>query len=305
MTQQVEDLDVPARRGTITDRRGVELAVSEDAVTVFANPFLIDDPAGTADEARAARRPHLRAAPAAAVGPQEGLRLPAPQDGPGPRREGRGAGDRGHRHRGRAAAHLPAGRDGLTADRLGGHRQRGPVGARAAVREVPARQRRAAPAGEGRDGRADLDRGDRARGGGRGHAAHDRRRAAGAGRGRDGRGRPGPPAQGGDGPGDGPAQRRAAGAGELAARGRERHRLGTGLRAPEPRGGRQLRARLHLQGLHRGGRAGGEADQPDHQARPAAADPGGRPHDRRGARPRRGHASRPPRSSPSPPTSGR
>ena len=48
LTQQVEDLDVSARRGTITDRRGVELAVSEDAVTVFANPFLIDDPAGTA-----------------------------------------------------------------------------------------------------------------------------------------------------------------------------------------------------------------------------------------------------------------
>jgi len=50
VTQQVEDLDVPARRGTITDRRGVELAVSEDAVTVFANPFLIDDPAGTAEK---------------------------------------------------------------------------------------------------------------------------------------------------------------------------------------------------------------------------------------------------------------
>ena len=49
MTQQVEDLDVPALRGTITDRRGVELAVSEDAATVFANPFLIDDPAGTAE----------------------------------------------------------------------------------------------------------------------------------------------------------------------------------------------------------------------------------------------------------------
>ena len=50
MTQQVEDLDVPALRGTITDRRGVELAVSEDAATVFANPFLIDDPAGTAEK---------------------------------------------------------------------------------------------------------------------------------------------------------------------------------------------------------------------------------------------------------------
>jgi cell division protein FtsI/penicillin-binding protein 2 len=47
-TQQTEDLAVPARRGTITDRNGLELAVSEDAVTVFANPFLIDDPVGVA-----------------------------------------------------------------------------------------------------------------------------------------------------------------------------------------------------------------------------------------------------------------
>ena len=48
VAQQVEDLKVPARRGTITDRNGVELAVSEEAITVFANPFLIDDPAGVA-----------------------------------------------------------------------------------------------------------------------------------------------------------------------------------------------------------------------------------------------------------------
>jgi cell division protein FtsI (penicillin-binding protein 3) len=46
--QQVEDLTVPARRGTIMDRTGLELAVSEDAVTVFAHPFLIDDPAAVA-----------------------------------------------------------------------------------------------------------------------------------------------------------------------------------------------------------------------------------------------------------------
>ena len=48
LTQQVEHLDVPARRGTISDRHGVELAVSEDAITVFANPFLIKNPAKTA-----------------------------------------------------------------------------------------------------------------------------------------------------------------------------------------------------------------------------------------------------------------
>jgi cell division protein FtsI (penicillin-binding protein 3) len=35
---------VPARRGTITDRNGQDLAVSEDAVTVFANPFLVKNP---------------------------------------------------------------------------------------------------------------------------------------------------------------------------------------------------------------------------------------------------------------------
>jgi cell division protein FtsI (penicillin-binding protein 3) len=48
VSQQIENLPVPARRGTIFDRHGVELAVSEDAVTAFANPFLIDDPAAVA-----------------------------------------------------------------------------------------------------------------------------------------------------------------------------------------------------------------------------------------------------------------
>ncbi|HEX2483516.1 MAG TPA: stage V sporulation protein D, partial [Methylomirabilota bacterium] len=48
VSQQVEDLTVNARRGTIVDRNGIELAVSEDAVTVFAHPFLVDDPAKVA-----------------------------------------------------------------------------------------------------------------------------------------------------------------------------------------------------------------------------------------------------------------
>ena len=43
--QQVEDMVVPARRGSIVDRNELELAVSEDAVTVFAYPYLIDNPA--------------------------------------------------------------------------------------------------------------------------------------------------------------------------------------------------------------------------------------------------------------------
>jgi cell division protein FtsI (penicillin-binding protein 3) len=49
VSQQIEDIADPARRGTIYDRNGVELAVSEDSVTVFAHPFLIDDPARVAE----------------------------------------------------------------------------------------------------------------------------------------------------------------------------------------------------------------------------------------------------------------
>jgi cell division protein FtsI/penicillin-binding protein 2 len=50
LAQQVEQMDIPARRGTITDRNGTELAVSEDSITVYANPKVIRDPAGTASK---------------------------------------------------------------------------------------------------------------------------------------------------------------------------------------------------------------------------------------------------------------
>src|SRR3954447_12446043 len=43
--QQVVDEKVPARRGTIYDRNGIELAVSESAADVSATPYLITDPA--------------------------------------------------------------------------------------------------------------------------------------------------------------------------------------------------------------------------------------------------------------------
>ncbi|MFL5782369.1 MAG: peptidoglycan D,D-transpeptidase FtsI family protein [Thermoleophilaceae bacterium] len=46
--QQVQEVEVPARRGSITDRNGVELAVSEDSATVYANPRQIRSPASTA-----------------------------------------------------------------------------------------------------------------------------------------------------------------------------------------------------------------------------------------------------------------
>jgi cell division protein FtsI (penicillin-binding protein 3) len=47
-SQHRETLDVPARRGTIYDRLGVQLAVGEPATTVYANPRQIADPRSAA-----------------------------------------------------------------------------------------------------------------------------------------------------------------------------------------------------------------------------------------------------------------
>lgn len=44
VVQQKAVIDVPARRGTITDFKGTVLAVSEEASTVTANPYLIEQP---------------------------------------------------------------------------------------------------------------------------------------------------------------------------------------------------------------------------------------------------------------------
>src|SRR5437588_6972687 len=49
-TQQVQTVTIPAPRGTITDRNGVELAVSEAAADVVADPYLIKDPQTAARE---------------------------------------------------------------------------------------------------------------------------------------------------------------------------------------------------------------------------------------------------------------
>ncbi|MFP5364132.1 MAG: peptidoglycan D,D-transpeptidase FtsI family protein [Thermoleophilia bacterium] len=43
-TQQVEQLDVPASRGAIVDRNGVELAVSEPADDIAVTPYLVKSP---------------------------------------------------------------------------------------------------------------------------------------------------------------------------------------------------------------------------------------------------------------------
>ena len=69
VTQQEADIAVPARRGTIIDRDGTELAVSQPAVTIAATPYLIEDaPAVAARLSRGA--------------PQAGGRAPAPARAP-------------------------------------------------------------------------------------------------------------------------------------------------------------------------------------------------------------------------------
>ena len=47
-TQQVAEVEVPARRGAIVDRAGVQLAVSQPAADVAATPYLVGDPAAAA-----------------------------------------------------------------------------------------------------------------------------------------------------------------------------------------------------------------------------------------------------------------
>jgi cell division protein FtsI/penicillin-binding protein 2 len=47
-TQQVADVTVPAKRGSIIDRRGMELAVSEAASDIHATPYLVEDPVAAA-----------------------------------------------------------------------------------------------------------------------------------------------------------------------------------------------------------------------------------------------------------------
>ena len=47
--QQVTSVELPAERGTIIDRNGVELAVSEPAADISATPYLVRDPLKAAD----------------------------------------------------------------------------------------------------------------------------------------------------------------------------------------------------------------------------------------------------------------
>ena len=55
-SQHREQVTIPARRGTIYDRNGVEIAIGERAMTVYANPQQIRDPRAVAIAAAARSR---------------------------------------------------------------------------------------------------------------------------------------------------------------------------------------------------------------------------------------------------------
>jgi cell division protein FtsI/penicillin-binding protein 2 len=50
ISQQTETVTVPGLRGSLLDRRGNELATSEDAATIFATPYQVKDPPRTAEK---------------------------------------------------------------------------------------------------------------------------------------------------------------------------------------------------------------------------------------------------------------
>jgi cell division protein FtsI (penicillin-binding protein 3) len=65
LQQQTASVTLPAHRGAILDRNGQELAVGKPAQTIYATPYLLDDPAGAAHDLCAAlqinRKRDLRA----------------------------------------------------------------------------------------------------------------------------------------------------------------------------------------------------------------------------------------------------
>ena len=146
-TQQTAQVIVPARRGAITDRNGIELAVSQPATTVAVTPYLVKDPVKVAAKlAKPLRVPEdklLRQL----TPPRHRLRLPRPPRARDPRPPRRAHEDRGPRVHPRGAPHLPA-----RLPRLAAARQRSAPRARA----CPASSTRSTALLRGRDGERRL-----------------------------------------------------------------------------------------------------------------------------------------------------
>ena len=174
--QRVQTVTLPAERGSIFDRNGVDLALSVPQTTIVADPHVIHDPEGVRGQARA-RRGRERGRPRGqAVATEEPVRVRGAQG----RRRHRGAGqeaapERALLHPGGEAL-LPVGPARRAGARVRRHRRLRARRPRVVLREEPERPRgrgahRARPAGQRDPGRRRRRQARRARDR---HRAHDR-----------------------------------------------------------------------------------------------------------------------------------
>ncbi|HMK93451.1 MAG TPA: penicillin-binding protein 2, partial [Thermoleophilia bacterium] len=81
-SQQVRAVTLPAHRGAIVDRDGVELAVDADAKTVYATPYMLDDPRDAAHKLASALKLKWRTVYRAIDDPKSGFAYVARQADP-------------------------------------------------------------------------------------------------------------------------------------------------------------------------------------------------------------------------------
>ena len=285
-TQQLTNETLPAQRGTITDRNGVDLAVSEPAQDIAADPYLVKEPLQAAQKlapllgqpqaqilAKLSERRGFvylaRALPARQARAVSALKLEGISGTPVMRRV------------------YPRGT--LAAQVLGfvGTEGKGLSGLEYSQSSLLQGHGGGATHGQRRARPADLDR-QRPHRETRRHAHTDARRqhpAARRRRPRRGRTRVRPQRRHRD--RDEPQHRRAARGRQLATGERQRPRRLLAGGARRPRGRLRLRTGLHLQGVHRLGRIAAGPDHPDQRLQRPQPDPGRRPHDPRRHRTRR------------------
>ena len=157
ISQQTETVTVPGLRGSLLDRSGNELAASEDAATIYATPYQVEEPAAGGGETGPDPRTRTRAK---CWKPDRRLRLllHRPQSQPRTGGADRTAEAGRDRRAARQPPHLPAGGNGGAGDRRGRLRKPGPdrprggrgidpEGERRRTPHRPRRARRPDPAG--------------------------------------------------------------------------------------------------------------------------------------------------------------
>ncbi len=123
--QQTEEISVPGLRGSLLDRYGNPLAVSEDAATIYATPYQVKNPPQIATElARVLEEDRDEVLDS--LTEDSGFSYVAQKVDVPDRGADRAPGAARHRPAARQQAHLPAGRAGGAGARCGRGRKRGP-----------------------------------------------------------------------------------------------------------------------------------------------------------------------------------